>query len=173
MYNPQFAFPRPPTFPSDRRRRCKENQSSQTGRHEAKECAGKDGFHSVPLFFEEIGDGVESVLTVRWQPHSLPSRPTHRIPSSLIKPNQAKRTSWEGANPVITARANSIIPTTADGAYLRFAPTVLATQSGASPKPCAALHNASAFLPRFVCSSALVLPAAHNHLQCWKMGKLR
>ena len=24
---------------------------------------GKDGFHSVPLWYEGIGDGVESVLT--------------------------------------------------------------------------------------------------------------
>ena len=45
----------------------KENQSPQTERHETKERAGKDGFHSVPLFSEAIGDGVESVLTVRWQ----------------------------------------------------------------------------------------------------------
>ena len=32
--------------------------------HQGKERPGKDGFHSVPLLFEDIGDGVESVLTV-------------------------------------------------------------------------------------------------------------
>ena len=33
----------------------------------AKERPGQDGFHSVPLWLGGIGDGVESVLTVRWQ----------------------------------------------------------------------------------------------------------
>ena len=36
-------------------------------------------------------------------------------------------------------------------------PSGMAIQSGASLKPCAALHNASAFLPRFASWSALVL----------------
>ena len=31
--------------------------------HRPLPMSGKDGFHSVPLLFEEIGDGVESVLT--------------------------------------------------------------------------------------------------------------
>jgi len=44
-----------------------ESRSTEKGWHEAKERAGKDGFHSVPNGLKKEWDGVESVLTVPWQ----------------------------------------------------------------------------------------------------------
>ena len=53
--------------PSPRSSLRKENQNLAKGRREARERAGKDGFHSVPNGLKKEWDGVESVLTVPWQ----------------------------------------------------------------------------------------------------------
>ena len=49
--------------PSPRSSLRKENQNLAKGRREARERAGKDGFHSVPNGLKKEWDGVESVLT--------------------------------------------------------------------------------------------------------------
>ncbi len=52
------------------RSRRKESQSNyRRWLHRAKERAGRDAFHRVPILPQEIRDGVESVPTVPWQAH--------------------------------------------------------------------------------------------------------